>query len=84
VTQAPILTSVITSEEEEWRLDVVLLRVGPLNRFIQKMANQVNFFVNSYHAVMSNDGNVRKDGASGQTDETFERDGMQHQVRIVY
>jgi hypothetical protein len=52
VTQAPILTSVITSEEEEWCLDAVLLRVSPLNHSIQKMANQVDFLMNSYHAVM--------------------------------
>jgi hypothetical protein len=52
VTQAPILTSVIISEEEERRFDTVLLRVGQLICSIQKMADQVDFLVNSYHAVM--------------------------------
>jgi hypothetical protein len=52
VIQAPILTSFVTSEEEERRLDAVLLRVGQLNRSIQKIADQVDFLVNSYHAVM--------------------------------
>jgi hypothetical protein len=52
VIQAPILASVVTSKEEEWPLDAVLLRVGPLNHSIQRMANQVNFLMKSYHAVM--------------------------------
>jgi hypothetical protein len=52
VTQAPILTSVVTSEEEERRLDTVLLTVGQLNRSIQNIADRVDFLVNSYHAVM--------------------------------
>jgi hypothetical protein len=52
VTQAPIITSVIISEEEERRLDVVLLKVGELSRSIQDIADRVDSLVDSYHAVM--------------------------------
>jgi hypothetical protein len=53
VTQAPILTSVVISEEQERRLDSMLLKLGELSRSIQDMADRVDFLVDSYHAVMT-------------------------------
>jgi hypothetical protein len=52
VTQAPIITSVVISEEEERRLDAMLLKVGELNRSIQDIADRVDSLVDGYHAVM--------------------------------
>lgn len=53
VTQAPILTSVSISEEEERRLDTLMLQVGDINRQVQDVANRIDALVESYHAVMS-------------------------------
>ena len=51
-TQAPIITSVVISGEEERRLDAVLLKVGELSRSIQDIADRVDSLMDSYHAVM--------------------------------
>lgn len=53
VTQAPILTSVTISEEEERRLEAVRLQVGDINRQLLDMANRIDSLVEAYHTVMT-------------------------------
>lgn len=53
VTQAPILTPVSISEEEQRRLDAVTLQVGHMERQIQDTANRIDSLVNGYHKVMT-------------------------------
>ena len=53
VIQAPILTSVSISEEEEGRLDKVMLQIGGIQRQIQDVSSRIDSLVDSYHAVMT-------------------------------
>ena len=53
VTQAPILTSLIVSEEDQRRMDSVLLQVRDIQSQIQNMATHIDSLVEAYHAAMS-------------------------------
>lgn len=53
VTQAPILTSVSVSEEEERRLDAVTLQVRDMTRQVHDVAGRIDSLVENYAAVMT-------------------------------